>query len=282
MYWEKEKITKGDLLDYYESIAPFILPYLMDRPEVLKRFPNGITKPSFYQKNITSYPKWLSTYEIEHHDKTVNYTLIQDLESLLYVVNLGCIEIHSWLSRVSHLEHPDFLVFDLDPENIAFDSVVVAAQALHSILETIKVPNYCKTSGGRGLHVFVPLQGRYTYEQSKQFVELIALLVHRELPQITSLERSPRKRQKKVYIDCYQNNFGQTIAMPYSVRAKQGAPVSTPLAWSEVKKGLDPLNYTIFNTLKRLQKKKDLFKPVLRKGVDFNKALKLLQKHFEV
>jgi bifunctional non-homologous end joining protein LigD len=276
LYWEKEKITKGDLLHYYDSVARWILPHLIDRPESLRRFPNGIAKPSFFQKNITSYPEWLSTYRIEHPDKKVNYALIQDIKSLLYVVNLGCIELHSWLSRIQHLEKPDFLIFDLDPEGIAFDAVVTTARALHAILEKIQITSYCKTSGGRGLHIYVPLQGRYTYEQAKRFSELIALLVHRRLPQITSLERSPKKRKKRVYIDCYQNNFGQTIATPYSVRAKPGAPVSTPLSWSEVKRGLNPLNYTIFNTLKRLEKKGDLFKPVLQKGIDLKKSVKLL------
>lgn len=278
LYWEEEKITKGDLLSYYETIAPFILPYLIDRPESLKRFPNGITKQSFFQKNITTYPEWLSTHPIQHRDKTVNYALIQDTKSLLYLVNLGCIELHPWLSRIHHLENPDFLLFDLDPEDINFQAVVTTAQALHAILETIQVASYCKTSGARGLHVCVPLGGRYSYAMAKQFAALIALIVHQKLPEITSLERSPKKRQKRVYIDCFQNNFGQTIIAPYSARAKPGAPVSTPLAWSEVKQGLDPLNYTIFNTLKRLKKKGDIFQPVLHKGVDLKKALKLMQK----
>ena len=278
LYWEKEKITKGDVLNYYETIAPLILPYLIDRPESLKRFPNGSAQPSFFQKNIKTYPEWFSTYRIEHHDKKVNYALIQDRRSLLYVVNLGCIELHPWLSRVQHLENPDFLIFDLDPEDIAFEAVVTTAQALHVLLETIQVPSYCKTSGATGLHVCVPLQARYTFEQAKTFAELIALVVHRQLPHLTSLERSPKQRQKKVYIDCYQNNYGQTIAAPYSIRAKPGAPVSTPLSWTEVKRGLDPLNYTMFNILKRLKKKGDLFQPLLQTGIDLNKSLKLLQK----
>ncbi len=278
LFWEREKITKGDVLNYYESIAPLILPYLIDRPESLKRYPNGIENPSFFQKNIKEYPEWLSTFLVEHHEKTINYALIQDKKSLLYVVNLGCIEIHPWFSRIQNLENPDFLVFDLDPEDIAFDAVVKTAQTLHALLEEIEVPSYCKTSGGRGIHVCVPLQARYTYEQAKQFSELIAIVIHRQLPEITSLERSPKKRQKRVYIDCYQNNFGQTIAAPYCIRAKPGAPVSTPLSWSEVKIGIDPLNYTLFNIANRLKKKGDLFKPVLEKGIDLKKSLKLLQK----
>ncbi len=278
LYWEKEKITKGDLLDYYEAVAPFILPYLIDRPETLKRFPNGIDQPKFFQKNVTNYPDWLQTFKVAHHDKIVNYALVQDMRSLLYIVNMGCIEIHPWFSTIHNLENPEFMILDLDPEAIHFDSVVETALNIHTLLDALKVPNFCKTSGGRGLHIAIPLQGRYTFEQAKQFAELIALVAHKKLPEITSLERSPKKRQKKVYIDCYQNNFGQTLAAPYSVRAKPGAPVATPLLWKEVKPGLNPSNFNLFNTLARLKKKGDLFKPVLEKGADLEKALKLLQK----
>lgn len=278
LYWTKEKISKGDLLSYYESVAPYLLPYLKDRPETLKRYPNGISEPSFFQKNVEKHPDWLETVPIEHHDRTVHYLLIQDVRSLLFAVNLGSIEIHPWFSRVQHLENPDFLIFDLDPEAIAFDAVVETAQAIHALLTEIKVPCFCKTSGGRGLHIGVPLNARYTYEQAKQFALLIATLVHQRLPRITSLERSPKKRQKKVYIDCFQNNIGQTLAAPYSVRAKPGAPVSTPLEWSEVKKGLNPLDYNLVSTLARLKKKGDILKPLLKKGVDLEKALKRLEK----
>jgi len=278
LFWEKEKISKGDLLGYYELIAPYILPYLIDRPESLRRYPNGFDKPGFFQKNITTYPEWLETIQITHTDKEINYMLIQDLRSLLFAVNLGCIEIHPWFSRVQTLEKPDFLMFDLDPVDIEFDAVVETAQAIHTLLTKIKVPSYCKTSGGRGLHIGVPLKAQYTYEQAKQFALLIATIIHNQLPNIVSLERSPPKRRKKVYIDCFQNNFGQTLASPYSVRAKPGAPVSTPLTWDEVKKGLNPSDYNLFNTLQRLKKKGDLIKPLLQKGANLQKALKLLQK----
>ena len=278
LYWEEEKITKGDLLVYYESIAPYILPYLKDRPESLRRYPNGIAKQSFFQKNMVSYPEWLETIEVEHHDKTVNYMMIQDVKSLLYAVNLGCIEIHPWFSRIHSLSNPDFLVFDLDPEKITFDAVVETAHAFHALLTQLKVPSYCKTSGSRGLHICIPLNAKYLYEQAKQFAVLIATLVHRQLPAITSLERSPKKRQNRVYLDCYQNNYGQTLAAPYSVRAKPGALVSTPLEWSEIQKGMTPSDYTLFNTLERLEQKGDILRPLFQKGVDLEKVLKRLQK----
>lgn len=274
LYWEKEKITKGDLLHYYERVAPFILPYLKNRPITLKRYPDGALGPSFYQKNIENPPEWLDTVEIEHTDRSMRYMVIQNVKSLLYAVNLGSIEIHPWFSRTSHLQNPDFLIFDLDPVEIAFDAVVETALALHDLLDSLDVPNYCKTSGGRGMHIGVPLKARYSYDQAKQFAVLIATFIYKELPKITSLVRNPKNRKKKVYIDCYQNNFGQTLAAPYSVRAKPGAPVSTPLDWSEVKKGIDPSHYTLFNTLERVRKRGDIFKPILSKGVDLKKVLK--------
>lgn len=279
-YWEEEQITKGDLLRYYEAVAPYILPYLKDRPESLRRYPHGISGQSFFQKNMTSYPDWLETALVEHHDKTVNYMVIHDTKALLYAVNLGSIEIHPWFSRIQHLDHPDFLVLDLDPEAIDFDSVVETAHALHALLTELKVPSFCKTSGGRGLHIAIPLQAKYTYEQAKQFALLIATCIHQQLPDITSLERSPKKRQNKVYIDCFQNNFGQTLAAPYSVRARPGAFVSTPLEWSEIVPGMSPSDYTIFNIVERVKEKGDLFKPLLQKGVDLEKALKRFQKLF--
>ncbi len=278
LYWDKEGITKRDLLGYYESIASYILPYLKDRPESLKRSPNGITKPSFFQKNLQTYPEWISTVSIEQQNRMINYLVIQDIESLLYAVNLGCIEIHPWLSRHQNIENPDFLIIDLDPVDIPFEAVVETALVIHTILEDIKVPSFCKTSGARGLHIAIPLKAKYTYEEAKHFAQLIAILANRKCQSFTSLERNPKKRQGKVYIDCLQNNFGQTLAAPYSVRAKPGASVSTPLEWNELKEGLNPLDYNIFNTLDRLKKKGDLFKPILKSSTNIPKALIQIQK----
>lgn len=274
VFWPKEGITKGELVKYYESIAPILLPYLKDRPESLRRYPDGIEGKSFFQKNVTKAPKWIKTSSIEHSGKIVNYMFIEDLDSLLYAINLGCIELHPFFSRIQSLQYPDFLVLDLDPENISFEAVIETARQIHTLLEDLEVPSVCKTSGARGLHICVPLQAKYTYDQAKQFAEILAHIVHDRLPSITSLKRSPKQRQKKVYIDYLQNNPGQTIAAPYSVRAKPGAPVSTPLEWREVKKGLDPLKFNLFNTKKRIEKKGDLFKPVLGKGISLLKVLK--------
>lgn len=280
IYWPKEKYTKGDLLHYYETIAPDLLPYLKNRPVTLRRFPNGIDGDSFYQKDSSALhlPPAMETVTIEHEEKPVQYLVIKNVESLKYVVNLGAIEIHPFLSQIQHLENPDFLVIDLDPEAISFDKVIETALVVHDLLDHYKIENFCKTSGGDGLHIFIPLHAKYTYEQSKQFGELIAALVNKQLPKITSLERKPQNRQKKVYLDVYQNNFAQTVVAPYTVRGRPLAPVSTPLLWSEVKKGMLPGNFTIVTLPERVKKMGDIFKPVFGKAANFLKVIKELEK----
>ncbi len=274
LYWPKEKITKGDLIQYYDEISPYILPYLKDRPESLRRYPNGITGQTFFQKNLVAHPDWISTIALKHKEGKVNYLLIQNEESLLFAANLGCIELHPFFSRTASLHNPDYLIIDLDPKGASFDKVIQVAQTIHTVLEEFQIPSYCKTSGATGLHIAIPLAAKYNYSQVKAFAEVIALLVHRRVPKISTLERSISKRQNKVYIDVYQNNFGQTIAAPYSVRARPGATVSTPLKWSEVKRGLDPTDFTIKNVLKRVKKIGDIYQPVLKKGIDLEKIIK--------
>ncbi|HYE22288.1 MAG TPA: DNA ligase D [Verrucomicrobiae bacterium] len=277
IYWPQEKYTKGDLIDYYRKVSRYILPYLKDRPESLNRYPNGINGSSFFQKDVNDLPPdWAKTHKVysESNDKYINYLICNDEATLAYMANLGCIEINPWSSRIGSLEKPDYLVVDLDPEKISFDKVIETAQTVHKFLDKLKVPNFCKTSGATGLHIYVPLGAKYTYEQAKQFTELVVTIVHKQIPEFTSLERSPKKRQKKVYLDFLQNRKGQTLAAAYSVRPKPGATVSTPLEWKEVKKGLQPSDFTIKNILKRLEKKGDLWKPVLEKGIDLVKILK--------
>lgn len=274
IYWPDEGYTKGDLIEYYRQIASFILPYLKDRPETLRRYPNGITEPSFYQKAVGKVPSWIHTELIQHEDHRVRYLCIEDERSLLYVVNLGCIDINPFNSRVQSLYYPDYLVIDLDPEKVRFDAVIEVAQAVHAVLEEWKVPNFCKTSGATGMHIYIPMRAQYTFDEVKHFAELIAHFVHQRLPDLTSLERHPDKRQEKVYVDYLQNNFAQTIVAPYAVRPRPGAPVSTPLKWSEVKRGLNPQDFNIKTVLKRFAKLGDLFKPVLGKGINLKSILK--------
>ena len=279
IYWPKEGYSKGMLIDYYRDIADYILPYLKDRPESLHRFPNGIEKPGFFQKNVdNSFPTWIPTCSVEHNGETRRYMMIQDIDSLLFAVNLGCIDFNPFSSRIKNLNNPDFIIFDLDPEDISFDAVRQTALVLHNILDNYKIPNFCKTSGATGIHVLVPTGGKYNYEQVKLFAELISALTHNELPDITSMERSPKKRQKKVYLDYLQNNFGQTIACPYSIRPLPLAPVSTPLEWSEVKEQFLPTDFTIKNMKKRLAKKGDILKPLFKQSIDLNKILQHLKK----
>jgi DNA ligase D-like protein (predicted polymerase)/DNA ligase D-like protein (predicted 3'-phosphoesterase) len=278
IYWPKEKITKKDLLDYYAKIFPWILPHLKDRPVSLKRFPEGIEGISFFQKNIVNAPSWLKLAKIKHQNKIVNYVLIQDEKSLQYLANLGSIELHPFASKIKKLHSPDFLIFDLDPKKAPFKNVVFLAKALHKLLTKIGLDSYCKTSGGTGLHIFVPLQAKYDYKQVYDFAKKVALVLHQQNPEISTLERSISKRGKKVYIDYGQNQFSKTIACVYSVRARPKATVSTPLVWKEVNNKLNPQKFTIKTIFKRLRKGKDLFLPVLKKKNNLKTALKKLIK----
>jgi bifunctional non-homologous end joining protein LigD len=277
IYWPDEGYTKGDLIQYYRQVSPFILPYLINRPEVLKRYPNGIKEASFYQKEADKMPKWIRTEVIQHDEKQVQYLVIEDEKSLLYTVNLGCIDLNPFNSRLQSLYTPDYLIIDLDPEDVPFAVVIDVAQAVHAVLKEWKIPSVCKTSGATGLHIYIPTGAQYTYEEVKQFAKLIGIAVHQRLPDVTSLVRNPHKRQKKVYLDYLQNNFGQTVAAPYSVRPLPGAPVSTPLKWSEVKAGLNPSEFTMKTVLRRFKKVGDLFKPVLGKGINLRSILKKIK-----
>lgn len=281
IYWPQEKYTKGDLIEYYTNIAPFILPYLKDRPIVLHRFPNGIEGQDFYQKDIEFFPDWIKTIPIQHEGKINHYLLINDLRSLLYAVNLGSIDLHPFMSRYKKLENPDYCVIDLDPHDISFDKVIETALVVHEILDEVNVKHYCKTSGGKGLHILIPLHAKYDYEQSKLFATIIAHGVHKKLPGITSLERNPKKRPKKIYLDCLQNNLGQTIVAPYSVRPRPKALVSTPLTWEEVNQDLDPSQFNIKTVPLRLRERGDIFKAILGASVNIKKALKDLKSLLE-
>ncbi len=278
IYFPKEKITKRDLLSYYKKMAPYILPYLKDRPIILHRFPNGIEGEHFYQKNNEKVPPGIRTFPIKHEGgKIDHYLLIDNVEGLLYAINLGSIDLHPFMSRCNNLDKPDYCVIDLDPHDVPFEKVVDLAQLLHQILDKAKIKNFCKTSGGKGLHILIPLHGKYTFEQSRQFAEIIGHIVHRRMSEVTSLERAPKKRPKRIYIDCLQNRSGQTIVAPYAVRPRIGAKVSTPLEWKEVKKGLTPDQFTIKTVLKRM-KKKDPMIAVLKSGINLQTAMNQLKK----
>jgi bifunctional non-homologous end joining protein LigD len=279
LYWTKEKITKGDLLNYYHHIAPYMLPYMKDRPQSLNRFPNGINGKSFYQKDMKGKVEpWLTTFErfSEGSGDAKDFLVCTDAASLLYMANLGCIEMNPWHSRISSPLYPDWCVIDLDPGAISFEKVIETANVVHTLLDSLSIPSYPKTSGSTGLHIYIPLGAKYNYEQSRQLAELIATLVHNELPSFTSLVRNPEKRKDKIYIDYLQNRPIQTICAPYSVRPKPGATVSAPLHWDEVKKGLKTAQFTMQNITVRLESEGDLFKGVLGQGINLNDILKQL------
>jgi DNA ligase D len=282
IYWPDEKITKGDLIQYYEDAAPFILPYLKNRPLSLKRNPNGIRDNGFFHKDAGDIaPAWMKTADIyaESTNKIVHYLVCNDVKSLLFIANLGCIEMNPWNSVVDKLDNPDYIVIDIDPsDKNSFNEVIDVALALKEILDKGKLSGFCKTSGASGLHVYIPCNKKYRYEEARDFARILATLVTEKLP-VTTLERSLSKRKKnQIYVDYLQNSRGQTLASAYSARPKPGATVSTPLEWKEVKYGLLPSDFTIKNVLKRFNKKGDLFKGTLGKGIDISKALSLLIK----
>jgi bifunctional non-homologous end joining protein LigD len=279
IYWPGEKITKGNLIEYYQAVHSYILPHLKNRPQSLKRTPNGITNPGFYQKDAGNAPEWIQTVALraESADRTIDYIICNDRATLYYLNNLGCIELNAWNSRISKPDHPDYMVIDLDPSDTnTFDQVIDTALLVHEILTTCGAPSYCKTSGASGLHVFVPMHARYTYEEVLEFAEAVVKRTEQRLP-FTTCERSLSKRKGRIYLDYLQNRKGQTVASVYSVRPKPGAPVSTPLEWKEVKHGLRPAQFHMFNTVERLQKKGDLFSAVLKETVDLRKCIKSLK-----
>ncbi|ASS48214.1 MAG: DNA ligase D [Candidatus Fluviicola riflensis] len=281
VYFPESDITKGDLIDYYRKISPFILPYLKKRPQSLNRHPNGITKPGFYQKDMDTeqIPEWVHTEKqySKSNDEYLDYLICDNEATLVYMVNLGCIEINPWHSLYDRPDYPDYMIMDLDPGNIGFKEVVQTALKIREVCTEIGIETFCKTSGATGLHVYIPLKKRYTYDEIKLFGELLATAVQHQLPETTSIERTVSKRVDKIYIDFLQNRKGQTIAAAYSARPKPGATVSTPLEWDEVNDQLDPKDFTIFTIHERLKKKGDLWKGVLGKGADIGKALAKLE-----
>ncbi|KQN35002.1 DNA ligase [Pedobacter sp. Leaf41] len=275
IYWPEDKVTKRDMFNYYYQVAEYILPYLKDRPQSLNRFPGGIHGKSFYQKDVKGKaPDWAKTFPYENGEgEKKEYLVGTDEASLLWMASLGCIEMNPWFSRVQSPENPDYCVIDLDPDKHSFDQVVEAALETKKVLDAIDVPSFCKTSGSTGMHIYIPLNAKYSYDQSQMFAKIIVNLVHDQIPEYTSLERMISARKGKMYLDFLQNRPGATIAGPYSLRPKVGATVSMPLHWDEVKPGLKMQDFNIFNAIDRLKVEGDLFKGVLGKGIDLKKAI---------
>src|SRR5213594_1273975 len=280
VFWPDEGYTKGDLIEYYRAISPWMLPYLADRPLVLTRFPDGINGKSFFQKDAPEYAQaFVRTVTIWSDDsqRELDYFVCDHESSLLYIANMAAILLHVWSSRVESLEAPDWCILDLDPKDAPFTDVVTVAKAVHALCDDIGLPTGIKTSGSTGLHVLIPLGRQVTYEQSRTLGGLLARVIAAELPEIATVTRQVQKRGGKVYLDYVQNGHGRLLVAPYSVRPLPGAPVSMPLRWSEVTPKLDIRKFTIVNAPARMKKlKDDPLRAVLEEKPDLVSALEKL------
>lgn len=281
IYWPESGLRKYDLLNYYISVSDVMLPYLVNRPQNMHRHPDGIDKPGFYQKDQEYMPEWASTVQLHSSStgKDINYLLCQNEATLLYMVNLGCIEINPWLSKVTNIENPDYAVIDLDPSpSNTFEQVIEAALAVRKVLDQLEIIGVPKTSGSRGIHIYIPMGGEYSYEQARDFIRLICIVVRKVLPDTTTLERSLKKRGPKIYLDYLQNRRGQTVVAPYSVRPVPGAWVSTPVTWLELEEGFLLSDFNIHTVPPRLKEKGDLFSEALNVKSNMMEAIANLEK----
>jgi len=270
VYWPEEGYTKGDLIRYYHEMARYILPYLKDRPLIMKRYPSGVRGPFFHQHDVNEVPDFVRTVALEVEDgggHEVDYIVGDNAATLLYMANLGAIERHPWHSRVADLEHPDWFVFDLDPgEGVTFETICDVALTTRDVLGRLGLDSYPKTSGSRGIHIYVPVKPAYDYEQIAELAEHVAGVVAREQAEVATVERSKRKRgEGMIYVDHMQNARGKSVVAPYSVRPKAGATVSAPLEWKEVeRRKVRTSDFHVGNMLRRVESKGDLFAPVLK------------------
>jgi bifunctional non-homologous end joining protein LigD len=274
VFWPVEGYTKGDLLAYYEAVWPWLGPYLRDRPVVLTRYPDGVEGKSFYQQNAPDFtPAWVSRERIDDTD----FFVCNDLRTLLYVINSGAIPLHAWSARLGSLDHPDWLILDLDPKGAPFEHVVEVARTIHALLGELGARHFVKTSGQAGLHVLVPLGAQLDHGQVRALAEVLARAVTAELPEIATIARPVAARGGRVYVDWLQNGRGKLIASPLSVRPKPGAPVSMPLEWRQVTRRLDPARFTIRTAPERLARSGDPLREVLEAPVDVARLLAALE-----
>uniref|UniRef100_A0A7C2E9B1 DNA polymerase domain-containing protein n=1 Tax=Ammonifex degensii TaxID=42838 RepID=A0A7C2E9B1_9THEO len=273
-FWP-EGFTKGDLIRYYDLVAPYLLPYLKDRPLVLNRFPDGIKGENFYQKECPDYaPEWVKTVPVEHRDagKFVNYIICNDKPTLLWVVQQGAIEMHAWLATYHAINRPDIAVLDLDPmPGVSFPEVVEAALLLRAALAEFGLTGYPKTSGAEGLHIFIPVEPEYTHREVARAMGYVTRFIASVFPKAT-VERVVEKRGPRVYLDFLQNGYGKTMAFPYSVRPVPGALVSTPLDWDELEhRSWQPRDFNITTVPSRLNARGEVWQ-----GFDRKQSLKTL------
>jgi bifunctional non-homologous end joining protein LigD len=264
--WPEDGYTKGELINYYVQAAPYLLPHLIERPLVLTRFPDGIQSKSFYQKNAPTYlPAWIRTFSWYSRDsqRDIRFIVAEEPATLAWLANQACIELHPWLSSIDSIDYPDFVVIDLDPSpGSRYQDVVDIALVAKELLDNLELRSYPKTSGSEGLHIYIPLEPRYTYEQVRKFAQVLAAMITEVLPHIATIERTVKLRGSKVYVDYLQNALGKTLSSVYSVRPRRGATISTPLLWEEVPQ-VTPAQFTIKTIFPRLKDTGDLFSPVL-------------------
>lgn len=263
----KDKITKGDILDYYERVAKYMIPHMKNHPITMQRFPDGIDHEGFYQKNISDYfPTWIDYIPIKkQEDGVVRYAICNDAATLVYLANQLCLTPHLWLSRVSDVNTPDRMIFDFDPSSKRslsspknFAGIKKAALLMKDLLEELGLTSYVMTTGSRGVHVVVPLKRNYDFDEVRAFAREVGQLLVDENPQLLTLEVRKAKRRGRIFVDFLRNAFGQTAVAPYAVRAKPGAPVATPITWQELRgPGMHAQRFTIKNIFKRLSSKKD-------------------------
>ena len=250
----KNKITKGELIEYYEKIGPIMVPFMKDRPISMVRYPNGIKEKGFFQKDAGShFPDWITTIQIEREGvlKDTKYVIVNNVATLVYLANQACITPHLWLSKIDKINYPDRLIFDLDPSIDNFAQVQKGAMLLKKELDKLDIPNFVMTTGSRGLHIVTPLKRIHTFEWVRSFALDIANILIEKNPSLFTVEIRKNKRGKKIFIDTLRNAFAQTAVAPYAVRPKPGAPVATPLEWEEITKNLRPNQYTIKNIFQR-------------------------------
>jgi bifunctional non-homologous end joining protein LigD len=284
LFWPEQGITKGDLLRYYRDVAPTLLPHIRDRPFTMKRYPDGWQGMHFFRKNATKYvPAWIKRVAVRvtsrgapQQSRTIEVPVVNDELALLWMVNTGCIECHTWYSRIDMLGRPDWVVFDLDPsDDVGFAETVEVALLVKQALDALGLASFPKTSGALGLHVLVPIERRHTYDDTRRFATEVARAIAGTHPDVATTEWSKAKR-RGVLIDASQNAKGKTIASVYSVRPMPGAPVSTPLLWDEVNEKLNPLIYTMDAVLDRLDRHGDLYEGVLKTKQRLGPALRAL------
>jgi bifunctional non-homologous end joining protein LigD len=259
-------ITKKDLVDYYERVAPTMLPYMEGRPISMQRFPDGIDKPGFFEKKLPDYyPGWISRASIEVKDdgRTQEQVVCDNAATLVYLANHDCITPHTWLSRADRLDHPDQMIFDLDPAAGDFNSVILAAKELRKAVEDDGLTPYVMTTGSRGLHVLVPLDRSADFDTARAYARGLSARLAKERPDRFTVEMSKEKRDDRLFLDYTRNSYGQTSVTPYAVRAKRGAPVATPLEWHELDAGVTSQSFNVRNLFKRLSKKVDPWKGIM-------------------